>query len=115
MKRFLVVLLSLVIIAGGLYGAWVALEFFDSTRAAYREELARSQLLNITNQQRIADLLEENSRLRAELHEIRSLPAFAEANATDDSVNILPNNNIDPQDEEELEEPKNVRHQTNQN
>ena len=123
MKRFFGILLILVIIAGGLYGAWTALEFFDNTRAAYREELARSQLLNLTNQQRIADLLEENSQLREELDEIRSLPAFAvamqeeisEPDTTNDTINIQPNYNTPPQRGVELEESENVRHQTNPN
>ena len=79
MKRFLTFLLSVVIIAGGLYGAWIGLEFFDNMRAGYREELSRSQFLNQAAQQRITILLEENARLQAELDELRSLPAFAEA------------------------------------
>ena len=78
MKRFLQILLSLVLIAGGLYGAWIGLEAFDDMRAGYRDELARSRMLNFTAQQRITDLLGENERLSAELDELRALPAFAE-------------------------------------
>jgi len=94
MKKLLSVLLSLAIIAGGLYGAWIALEYFDNTRAAYREELARSQFLNLAAQARISDLMEENARLQSELDELRSLPVFMESPASD----------ILHLDEDELEE-----------
>ncbi|MCL2837475.1 MAG: hypothetical protein FWE04_00155 [Oscillospiraceae bacterium] len=77
MKRFFTILIVLLMIAGGLYGAWTALEFFDNVRLNYREELARSQLLNQNAQQRITDLIAENTELRSELEELRNLPAFA--------------------------------------
>ena len=67
MKRFFKILISLIIIAVILYGAWTALETFDNMRAFYREELSRSQLLNQSAQQRITDLLEENANLRHQL------------------------------------------------
>jgi len=79
MKKFFRVLLCLAIIAGGLYGAWVAVEIFDDMQTSYREELLRSQLLNLGAQQRITELLSENARLQAELDLLRAaLPAFAE-------------------------------------
>jgi|GEM_PF-2791085 len=78
MKRFFTILIVLMIIAGGLYGAWTALEFFDNVRLGYREELARSQLLNQNAQQRITDLMIENAELRLELEELQSLPVFIE-------------------------------------
>jgi len=78
MKRFFTVLIVLLIIGGGLYGAWTALEFFDNVRLNYREELARSQLLNQSAQQRITNLITENEELRSELEELRSLPTFTE-------------------------------------
>jgi len=79
MKKFFRVLLCLAIIAGGLYGAWIAVEIFDDMQTAHREELLRSQLLNLGAQQRITELLSENARLQAELDMLRAaLPAFAE-------------------------------------
>jgi len=76
MKKFLRILFAVTVLAGGLYGAWTALEYFDNVRVAYREELARSQLLNQANQQRISELMAENIRLRAELE--RVVPVFAD-------------------------------------
>jgi len=78
MKKFLRIILSIAIIAGGLYGAWTAIELFDEMQTNYRDELLRSQLLNLGSQQRITELLNENERLQAELETLRALPAFAE-------------------------------------
>jgi len=78
MKKFLRVLLSIAIIAGGIYGAWIALELFDDMQTNYREELLRSRLLNLGSQQRITELLNENARLRNELDALRAVAVFAE-------------------------------------
>jgi len=109
MKKFLRVLLSLVIIAGGLYGAWVAVGIFDDMQTGYREELLRSQLLNLGAQQRITELLRENSQLQAELDMLRALPAFAEMQLTVNEEIPVGNFNIEFEDDE-LEENENVRH-----
>jgi len=68
--------MAMVLISGALYGAWTALEHYDNTRAAYREELERSRILNFTNQQRISELMQENAELRAELD---AMPVFVES------------------------------------
>jgi len=74
MRRFIYIVVSLTIISGILYGAWMALDYFDSVRSNYREELSRSQLLNQSAQQRIADLLVENAELRRQLTMAEEIP-----------------------------------------
>ena len=110
--------MAIALIAGGLYGAWVALEHYDNVRATYREELARSRTLNFTNQQRISDLLKENEVLRAQLTIIEEIPVGnfdIDGVGVDDPVRPIENANVGavigrPQTDEELEDEENVRH-----
>jgi len=94
--------MAMVLISGALYGAWTALEHYDNTRAAYREELERSRILNFTNQQRISELMQENARLQLIIDNVQLT-----------IVEEIPvgNFNIDAQTDDELEENENVGYQ----
>ena len=89
MKKFFNTLFILLFASGLLYAAWTVGVMMDTVKINYRDELSKSQLLNQNTQQQIIELIEENSRLRIELNELKGkITPASTINLEEDKQNV---------------------------